>query len=1119
MPTDDQPDNIQTTAALKAGEKLRASINHYGDSDWIRVQLTAGQTYVFTLVNSSAWPADTISLFLRDGNGSQLQSRDGFLNSGIALEYTAALTGVYYLDIRAPNAFPLAVIDYDIGMDLKPAGDDFAASSATTGSALVGAEMSGIINNRGDVDWFKFNAEAGKTYALAPVAGNPNPITLSVTDASGNVVAKNGESFTATTAGQYYVNVSGYKTGAYSFSLGLAQDDYAGDMTTSATLPRGTAISAAANYVGDSDWYRVALDAHTFYTFDLKRGYAESDSLTLRLLRGDGTELPFKAISNLDGSSSLTASVSSPGDYYVAVGYSNYYSGNPAKPYTVTFTDTVVKDDFGDTAALATPFALDTQVTGELTGGGDIDVLKLHLRAGIMYSFDLKSLSTAYLSADLYGGYLDSLAWATHTLSTEVNYTPLVDGSYTLHIKTLFDKAPSAHSPYTIKVAQVVDDYPGNASTSGKVVPGGYVTGMLLAEGGDKDWFAMDLKAGVTYFLKVDPVGASSGGAGANATLTMIDAAGIRSPSSMAGTGLEIPQLSFTPASSGKYFAEVATANALSGQYKLSLVTGSDDVGNDITRAQKLPLGSSVQGTLEAAGDLDFFAISRPLGQAIVVQYEREPGIEFWDSHLLYTDANGVNIGTNGGSQIGSMATHIFDGFSSLAYVYARGFGKASTPYSIKTFALPADDYGDETTTTAKITAGGTVSGSIDYAGDVDAFQAVLEKGQTYVFDLYGAASAQGSFDASRQMSLIVMANGGHLTRQEQAIVPAEGRFIVQAQYSGVYSVLVQNAGTGRGTGTYKVTMDQLTGDLTAPKLVTAPAASIGFNGNLSLGFDELVQFNASKIAVKDIAGNVVLDSSLLGVSALHETLTIDPAHFLTPGAEYSLEIAPGGVSDLAGNPVSGALSFKFSTHAASAAPGSGADLIVVKGHGNVVDGGAGVDTVMLPALYADYQIIALPDGRTQLLPKTGGASDVLRNVERVFFADKAVALDVSGNGGAVYRLYQAAFDRTPDGAGLGYWIGQVDKGAPMRSVAQAFVGSAEFAQKYGSSTTNAEFIDLLYANVLHRGGDAAGVAYWNKVLDGGMAREQVLMSFSDSTENVAAVASVVGAGFEYLPF
>lgn len=141
-------------------------------------------------------------------------------------------------------------------------------------------------------------------------------------------------------------------------------------------------------------------------------------------------------------------------------------------------------------------------------------------------------------------------------------------------------------------------------------------------------------------------------------------------------------------------------------------------------------------------------------------------------------------------------------------------------------------------------------------------------------------------------------------------------------------------------------------------------------------------------------------------------------------------------------------------------------------------------------------------------------------NVERLEFADATIAMDINGIAGKAYRIYQAAFDRTPDLAGLGYWIGQMDSGAEtFNHVAAGFVISAEFQRLYGANLTNNGFLTALYNNVLHRNPDQAGFDYWNGRISEGMARSDILASFSESNENQAQVIGVIQNGFQYIPY
>ena len=103
-------------------------------------------------------------------------------------------------------------------------------------------------------------------------------------------------------------------------------------------------------------------------------------------------------------------------------------------------------------------------------------------------------------------------------------------------------------------------------------------------------------------------------------------------------------------------------------------------------------------------------------------------------------------------------------------------------------------------------------------------------------------------------------------------------------------------------------------------------------------------------------------------------------------------------------------------------------------------------------------------------------------------------------------RLYLAALGRGADGAGLLFHSRALLAGASLVDDAATFVGSAEFTRLYGANQSNAAFVNTLYQNVLHRGADAGGAKTWNDALAGGASRAQVLLGFSESAENRAAL-------------
>jgi hypothetical protein len=135
----------------------------------------------------------------------------------------------------------------------------------------------------------------------------------------------------------------------------------------------------------------------------------------------------------------------------------------------------------------------------------------------------------------------------------------------------------------------------------------------------------------------------------------------------------------------------------------------------------------------------------------------------------------------------------------------------------------------------------------------------------------------------------------------------------------------------------------------------------------------------------------------------------------------------------------------------------------------------------------------------------------------RLQFSDGMVALDIEGNAGKVFRLYQAAFNRTPDAGGLGFWLYNVDNGTTMLTVAQGFMDSAEFKTLYGTNPSNADFLTKVYWNVLHRAPDQGGYDFWlNHLNTGAVSRAALLVSFSESQENKDGTAAAVSHGIAY---
>ena len=259
-------------------------------------------------------------------------------------------------------------------------------------------------------------------------------------------------------------------------------------------------------------------------------------------------------------------------------------------------------------------------------------------------------------------------------------------------------------------------------------------------------------------------------------------------------------------------------------------------------------------------------------------------------------------------------------------------------------------------------------------------------------------------------------------------------------------------------------------------------------------------------------------------------TLYLEPGYWGYIGAKTSLLSGAGQITINFGSVIENAIGGRGNdtltgNGAANNLRGeSGNDVLTGLAGNDTLDGGAGFDTSTYTHARSEFTITrqagvgTTPSFNFSVQDKAGTeGTDTLLNIERLQFSDIAVGFDIDGNAGAAYRLYQAAFNRTPDLAGLGYWIASIDKGDSLTSVANNFVISSEFATLYGANNPNSAFINNLYLNVLHRPADQQGLDYWlAELTSGSQSRATVLIGFSESTENQTQVIAKISNGIDY---
>ncbi len=113
---------------------------------------------------------------------------------------------------------------------------------------------------------------------------------------------------------------------------------------------------------------------------------------------------------------------------------------------------------------------------------------------------------------------------------------------------------------------------------------------------------------------------------------------------------------------------------------------------------------------------------------------------------------------------------------------------------------------------------------------------------------------------------------------------------------------------------------------------------------------------------------------------------------------------------------------------------------------------------------------------------------------------------------GPAVRLYNAVFpQRLGDLKGIEFWRNKLLSNSwSLVKIADWFTTSSEFKRVYEEETSpgvfrpldNAEFVALVYTNVLHRPADGAGVAFWTRQLDtNSRTRGGIMVGFTESQE------------------
>lgn len=299
--------------------------------------------------------------------------------------------------------------------------------------------------------------------------------------------------------------------------------------------------------------------------------------------------------------------------------------------------------------------------------------------------------------------------------------------------------------------------------------------------------------------------------------------------------------------------------------------------------------------------------------------------------------------------------------------------------------------------------------------------------------------------------------------------------------HATLYNLELLTFNSGRDT----VDLRTFFGDVTAPTLQAVTpqddATGVAVNASLVLSFSEAVTRGSGTVQVKDSSGAVVASYDAATSPNLvfaGQTLTIDPSTDFAAGRSYSVSIPAGAVRDSSGNAYAGLSGYNFTTVAQALTGSAGPDTLTPGSGLTNVDGGAGIDTVVLGQARAAWVLRSTESGFTL----TGATTTVaLTQVERLQFPDQKLALDLGGHAGTVVKVLGAVFGAASvqNAAYVGIGLKLADEGMSAEALMQLALDA-----RLGAGASHSAVVQLLYTNVVGVAPSASELASFVALLD-----------------------------------
>jgi len=607
--TDDFADDETTLGVIPTdGTVVQGRIDFEDDTDWFAITVEANQVIRLTLNQGQIY-----------GLRSQSPELNVFSANDREYVFDASAAGTYFFSVTDFGS-TRSLDDYNLTAEIIQ--DDFASDSSTEGRVTIGQTINGQINFEGDTDWFEITLTGDEVVVIETEADFNFPeFNFNLVNSDGDILEFSSTTFffdgnivqrlviDQAYSGLFYISVQG-EPGAgsnqpvdYTFSAASFQDDFAGNATSEGVISIGENASGRIDFAGDEDWFAINLTEGEIVRI------RSTEDIGLALFSANGQRFASGNVpSDAAFLSELITDGTLSGTFYVAVEF-----GLEGTNYILE--SDIIEDDFSNDANTTGVVPQTGITTGSIDFNNDSDWFAITLTAGETIRIRTDSDTGLFLSlVDEFGSFL-AFSSDFNVLGSDEPFDGINDqelsalvsesGTYFINVEGF---SPGS---YTLTSAVLEDDFVADVSTTGELLLGGSVTGVIDAVS-DEDWFRIELTEG--DFIRI----ASDSG---NVRLTLLDENGqfVNSGQFVFGPNGDLisTQIVETVFATGTYYLAVSADSNSVGDYTISSDIVTDDFADDTSTTGVIETGGTATGVIEVQGDEDWFAIELTESQRV----------------------------------------------------------------------------------------------------------------------------------------------------------------------------------------------------------------------------------------------------------------------------------------------------------------------------------------------------------------------------------------------------------------------------------------------------------------------------------------------------------------------